>query len=88
MRWNAIPEEAGLSKGTSPRKTVEQSWHEALEELWLRVALPFRADSTNYEDMLDAAEHVRELAMGLGAGDLVEKAEEYVELLRQKRATN
>lgn len=65
-----------------------QSWHEALEELWLRVALPFRADSTNYEDMLDAAEHVRELGMGLGAGDLVEKAEEYMELLRQKRATN
>lgn len=48
-----------------------QSWHRAVSLLWLEVSIPLAAGSTDYESMLEALRQARELAVGLGAVDLV-----------------
>ncbi|MDI7247511.1 MAG: hypothetical protein QME92_08615 [Bacillota bacterium] len=62
-----------------------QSWHDAVNLLWLDVSIPLATGSSDYESILDAAEQARELAAQLGADDLVRKAEESITMLKRTR---
>ncbi|HHY32901.1 MAG TPA: hypothetical protein GX515_07785 [Firmicutes bacterium] len=62
-----------------------QSWHDAVNLLWLDVSIPLATGSSDYESILNAAEQARELAAQLGADDLVRKAEESIAVLKRTR---
>ncbi|MBE3584186.1 MAG: hypothetical protein IMX01_08755 [Limnochordaceae bacterium] len=63
-----------------------QSWHEALHLFWIEVSIPQASGSSDYEGMLNAAKRSRELAVGLGADDLVTKIDDEVATILKQRA--